>query len=394
MNSLRIGIVPVPDRATRIGGSSQANRKARLEEICGQFNRCGRPEIGDNLPSWWPFIGEIPAMNHPRLVLFAVVAAVGTCGSTNPAWPTEPWDVWNSTCQAVGGAEGVIGAFCAAEDLIYNAIAPPSAEILALRAAATSLEIRLNNLEAQVANLVYEERREEALALARAIDQARAAVAAALNIAADHPGDIAAEAQALNAALALQSPTFSSLPGRAAGAAERFDPRAALPSFIFAVDTWLAIRAAANEPWTDASRQQVDNFASHLLQTTARMRASVVCSEVWEDYERVVTPSPPHGPAHLPTTLLSTDSPTIPTGPMTEPACNHRLSCTDSMEAETVATGKTMAGKCESHSTENAKSNVARRIADYRLDETEAHAHGWRTAAGLPAICPACEVPR
>jgi hypothetical protein len=334
-------------------------------------------------------------MNHPRLALFAVVAAVGAFGLTNRAWPTEPWDVWNSTCQAVGGADSVIGAFCAAEDLIYNAIAPPSAEILALRAAVTSLDIRLNNLEAQVANIVYEERREEALALARAIDQERAAVAAALNIAADHPGDIAAEAQALNAALALQSPTFSSLPGRAAGAAERFDPRAALPSFIFAVDTWLAIRAAANQPWSDASRQQVDNFASHLLQTTARMRASVVCSEVWEDFERVVTPPTPHGPAHSrPTILLPTDSPTNPPGPMTEPACNHRLSCTDSMEAETVATGKTMAGKCESHSTENAKSNVARRIADYRLDETEAHGRDWRSSAGLPAVCPACAVPR
>src|SRR6202022_4282441 len=98
----------------------------------------------------------------------------------------DPWEVWSSICQGVGGGAGggegagagaaVIGVFCVAADLLDKAITPPPTELLALHAAVVSLDLELNNLEAQVANIVYEERREEVLTLARAIDQERAAV--------------------------------------------------------------------------------------------------------------------------------------------------------------------------------------------------------------------------
>src|SRR5262249_36306322 len=153
-------------------------------------------------------------------------------------------------------------------------------------------------------------------------------------------------AQVLEAAHALGSPAFSALPGRTAGAPDRFDPRASLPSFIEAVESWFAIRSSGGTPWTVTSQQTAAEFGGRLLDITAQMRSSLRFDEVWQDFTRVVKdddPRPPQRPR--PPQPLSPDPPP-PRTYVTEPACNHRLTCSDDMEGETRATGVTKSGVC------------------------------------------------
>ncbi|MGJ4945045.1 hypothetical protein ACQR1W_31080 [Bradyrhizobium sp. HKCCYLS1011] len=243
-----------------------------------------------------------------------------------------------------------------------------------------SIEIDLHDLEGQVANLSFEQRREEALALARAVEQERAQVYAALDVAADRPGDSAALAQALAAAHALASPTFYTLPGRTVGALDRFDPRSALPSFVVAVEVWLAIRASANEQWTDVSRQDVTGFAARLLQITAQMRDSIHCEEAWQNFVRFSCPKPDKGGPHIPLPMPRDRNPPDAPNCVPSPACNHRLSCTDEMNAETNATGKTSDGTCPADTAANARSNRAIRLADYQVEMYETIARRWLAA--------------
>jgi hypothetical protein len=287
-------------------------------------------------------------------------------------------DVWNGICGAVGGLAPIIAVFCKVTDKLVTLSQPNEPTTLReLNLKVVSLDIDLRELEGQVAALAFEQRREEALALARAIDQERAHLQAAIDIAVDHPNDIAAEAQALGAAQALAKPTFYTLPGRTVGAADRFDPRAALPSFVVAVDGWLAIRAAAKVPATPTSRQNTAEFAARLNQLTAQMRASVHCEEVFHNFERFNCPRP------KPPRIRRPGDPEPEPTPECLPsaACNHRLSCTDEMEDQTSATGTTTDGTCPGSTTANAQRNRATRLADYELEKFEAIAKLWLSMA-------------
>lgn len=98
------------------------------------------------------------------------------------------------------------------------------------------------------------------------------------------------------------------------------------------------------------------------------------CEEVWTNFERFTCPKPQTPPIHKP---LDPSSPGTPRCTTTAPACNHRLSCSDEMEGETAATGKTTDGICPSSTTANAQRNRAARIADYEVDKYEAIARDW-----------------
>jgi hypothetical protein len=284
-------------------------------------------------------------------------------------------DVWNGICQAAAAATGgILGAFCTVSDKLTKLAAPQDPITLRnLFLQVVSLENDVQKLEGQVVDLSFEERRQEALDLARSVDEQRAQFEAALQTAADHPQDIAPQTQALGAAKALAKQTFYALPGHTAGSQDRFDPRAALPSFVMAVDSWLAIRAVAQAPWTDTARQDVAAFAARLSEITSQMRASLGCQEVWQDFERISCPKTPRPK------ILRLQPPEPPEPPVctSAPACSHRLSCTDKMQDETNATGQRTEGICMSHTTTNAQQNLARRLADYQVERFEAIARGW-----------------
>lgn len=304
-------------------------------------------------------------------VRFVVVISMVCAPWSSKARPQEPMDVFSGICNALGGLAPVIAAFCKVTDKAVELAKPKDPLTLReLSLKVTSLEIDLRKVEELIPNLTFEQRREEVLSLTRVVEAERAHLQAALDIAADQPNNRSVEAQALGAAQALAKPVFYSMPGRTVGAPDRFDPRVALPSFVVAVEGWLAIRAAAKMPMTDNSRRQVASFAERLREIVSQMRVSVHCEEVFHDFNRFTCRKPKEEPCD-------------PT-----PACNHRLSCTDEMEANTHATGTTTDGVCPGRTTVNAQRNRARRLADYQVDQYDGIAIRWGTMALDPISLP------
>jgi hypothetical protein len=294
-------------------------------------------------------------------------------------------DVFSGICSALGGLTPVIAAFCKVTDKAVELAKPKDPlSLRELSLKVTSLEIDLRKVEELIPNLTFEQRREEVLSLTRVVEAERAHLQAALDIAADQPNNRSVEAQALGAAQALAKPVFYALPGRTAGAADRFDPRVALPSFVVAVEGWLAIRAAAKMPMTGNSRRQLASFAERLREIVSQMRASVHCEEVFHDFNRFSCPKPKDKTVRRPGDPEPEPTPECdPT-----PACNHRLSCTDEMNADTNATGTTTDGVCPGGTTVNAQRNRATRLADYQVDQYDGIAIKWGAMALDPIPLP------
>jgi hypothetical protein len=273
----------------------------------------------------------------------------------------------------------VIAVLCGISQAVDKLIQPSDPISLRdLYLKVVSLESGFQALEAGVANVTYELRREEVIALTRDIDAQRGAVRSALDIAADHPGSLSAEEAALAAAHALASPSFTTLPPRADGATDRFDPRLTLPSFVLAVQTWLAMRAAANEPWTATSQQDLASFAQRLTDITAKMRASLICTETWTQFDTAVCA--PTKPGHVippPEPLDPTDPPVCPI----ETFCSHTVVCKDAMAVDGQSWGERLDGECVDNSTTIADSNRANRIEAYKIAMHEALAAQWKAIA-------------
>jgi hypothetical protein len=312
------------------------------------------------------------------LVNLAACAAPPDEAETSAADSTSS-ALWNGVCGAVSGSTPVIAVLCGVTQAVDKLISPGDPISLRdLYNKVVSLEVDLQTLETGVTNLTYEVRRGEVIALVRDVDAQRGALTAALNIAADHPGNLPAEEAALAAAHALASPSFTTLPPLAAGATDRFDPRLTLPSFVLAVKTWLAMRSAANEPWTATSQQDLAGFAQRLTDITAGMRASLTCSETWDRVETAVCP--PGVPIHI-------QPPKEPIDPPNPPACDpvtycaHTVVCTDWMAWEGKSWGERLDGECPSDGTTIAELNRANRIAAYQIATYEALAAQWKALA-------------
>ena len=267
---------------------------------------------------------------------------------------------------------------------IQSWLAPPDpATIRELYNRVVALEIDVARLTRDVENISYELRRAEAIEITRAVDAQRAAYTAALQYSIDHPGETSDEVAALSAALALASASFYMFPGRTASSPDRFDPRAALPSFLEAVNTWLALRKVNGSAWTPTSENALLNMASSLEGIIAKIRAAVVCIETYMSYDHPLQPPP--RPPRIPRPLPPDPGPPPP-APPTEPRCHHDIACHDGMREETVyLLARVTKGYCgEDGSAINA--DQAKQYLDsyYMPDKLQAIADGWRALIPRP----------
>lgn len=76
--------------------------------------------------------------------------------------------------------------------------------------------------------------------------------------------------------------TFYSFPGRAARMPDRFDHRFAIPTFIFAVDAWFAVRKSTGKAWNDAIKTNARQWATHLDWVASQIEVQVYCIRVKE----------------------------------------------------------------------------------------------------------------
>jgi len=295
------------------------------------------------------------------------------------------WTVFSDVCGLVGEASPIIDAFCKiSDDLVQlNSSDPVTLDGLALQL--ESLQVETSNIETALANLTFEERREEALSIARAIDAARAQVLAAANQANGDPDGDAPMGLALSAGITLMSSSFYSFPPKLSGAPDHYDPRLALPSFIMAVDTWIAIRRVAALKWDSTSKQQLSSFAGFIDTTVNKITSSVSCKQVWQTYKRVVSSGGKTGTSGPPHRIDSGGSSTaIP--PPTEWACSHRLNCTDLISQTDVAHGEATSGACPVPIPKNSlvSDQVQRELSNYKLADYRATANRWRAIASAP----------
>ena len=157
-------------------------------------------------------------------------------------------------------------------------------ELRELRVRIDGLEADVKELERDIANLTHVARREAALSLARDIDQTRALVQSALFYAPMPHYSHDAEAKALVAAIALKSHSFYTFAGTTTSSPDRFDPRAAVPSYLEAVTAWVAIRKLNGSPFDDPTRMKLGEFADRLTEIANTVRGNISCTGGCHDY--------------------------------------------------------------------------------------------------------------
>lgn len=326
-------------------------------------------------------------MRRRHVSWLALVVLVAAFEGRGRADNLDLHGIYNGACNVIAGAAfAPAQIFCKIDSAIYDWMATPRSpeanDIIALKNLMGRVEADIRSIETTVSDLTYEERRQEAISLTRDVDAARASVSAALVLASDNPGSEAAEAQALEAAFSLASPSFMTFPAQRAGFLDRFDPRAALPSFLLAVDSWITIRSAAGRPFGPAAQQAVAQFSGRLLDVSDDIRAAVNCSEEWHEAQRAIVPRAGH-PSPFPRVLAPGEKPLKPDWePGTKTVCVHTISCWD---FEPFAAGKVETdGKCHTDGT-LAATNKEHRLADYQLDRLAQTAANWRAMAGLSA---------
>jgi hypothetical protein len=263
------------------------------------------------------------------------------------------------------------------------AAAPDPATLRELYIRVVGLELHVARLSRDVENLAWQVRRGEVIQITRAVDAQRAAYKAALQYTMDHPGTTAGEVTALAAANALASASFSTFPGRTDKSPDRFDPRATLPSFLEAVNAWLALRKTSNSSWTETSKEALLGFASRLDAIIAGIRSSVECIERYTSYDLSVV-SPWVDPY-----LVIEDPPSLAVYEWIppEPRCGHVVMCFDSMRenVEWLVSEDTL-GYCEitgskpwvSVSNSNGFYKQSYLDAYYMPNRLQEIAQGWR----------------
>jgi hypothetical protein len=147
-----------------------------------------------------------------------------------------------------------------------------------------SLEADVKELERKIANLTHEVRRQVAIQLTRDLDQTRALVQSALFYALMPQYSHDAEVDALAAAIALKSPSFYTFAGTTPSSPDRFDPRAAVPSYMEAVIAWVAIRKLNGSPFDDLTRMKLGEFADRLTEIANTVRGNISCAGGCHDY--------------------------------------------------------------------------------------------------------------
>ncbi len=240
-----------------------------------------------------------------------------------------------------------------------------------------ALEIDVAALTTDVQNLTYELRRAEVIEITREVDAQRAATLASMQYTIDHPGDTAGEVTALTSANALSIQSFYTFPGRTDKSPDRFDPRAALPSFLEAVNTWLVLRRMNHSNWTDESRNAVLGFASRLDDIVAAIRGGVVCVETYSSYDHPLVRRPP--PPRIPP-IIPPDPPVPPEPPPTEPRCHHTISCLDRMrEATEYLLNEDTRGYCANDGSEINPTQAGVYLNSYYMpDKLQQISQGWR----------------
>lgn len=109
------------------------------------------------------------------------------------------------------------------------------------------LEGQIHNLGVDVANVTYESRRQAVLEMTRDLDTVRAELRSALRF--------SDQGEAWGAADALSQSSWYYFAGRTVNSPDRYDPRMAVPSYIEAVTTLVAIRRKLGLSPTDPSFQ-------------------------------------------------------------------------------------------------------------------------------------------
>lgn len=142
----------------------------------------------------------------------------------------------------------------------------------------SSLESAVAQLGQQVADLSWVERRDAVLGMNRDMAIIRGDLSSALFNIRETPSMWSGpETTAMAAADGLVSDSFYYFPGPTAGSPDRFDPRATVPTFMEAVDTWLTVRATAGLDMTDAARAKLQGYAATLVTNAQRTLAAVSC---------------------------------------------------------------------------------------------------------------------
>jgi hypothetical protein len=173
--------------------------------------------------------------------------------------------------------------------------------------AAIALRNELNGLQYQIDRLEQKVRQTDAFveraiidAKITAIAGPRANVKTALDYQLMPDYRLAAELLAASAANTLVDEHFYNMPMK--HNQSRFDPRLASVSFVEAVTTWLAVRAANGKPIDGELKNNLHHYANHLESIARRIRDSVSCSrgcsvvEVRDRCDPVIDPSEPSSP--------------------------------------------------------------------------------------------------
>lgn len=168
------------------------------------------------------------------------------------------------------------------DKLNVAAFGDPELQELSLRIG--SLEVDVKELERFTVNITHEVRRQAALQLTRDLDQTRALVQAALFYALMPHYGHEAEVDALAAAIALKSHSFYTFAGTTPSSPDRFDPRAAVPSYLEAVTAWIAIRKLNGSPFDEPTREKLGGFADRLTEIANNVRRSISCAGGCQDY--------------------------------------------------------------------------------------------------------------
>lgn len=245
--------------------------------------------------------------------------------------------------EALGTVVTVVKAMYQVMEFLKSITDPEPATIRELYNRLNSVELDVRKLESDVANLTHELRRGAVIDLTRDIDAQRAAMNAAVIYAADHKGDTASELSALTAAIALGHDSFYTFPARVAGGADRFDSRAALPSYIEAVSSWILLRRYNGTASTPTSKDTLIRFSNILSGLAHRIRGAVTAVEVYTSYDHPLTPPPK--PRFPPRKLEPGEEPPPP--PPTERRCSHVIYVVDPMaESTTYQLKETTVGDC------------------------------------------------
>jgi hypothetical protein len=146
-----------------------------------------------------------------------------------------------------------------------------------------TLDWQVRDLQNQLTNLSYWAKRGDDIRRIESINDKRIAVKNALEGILAHPeSPWTYENTARIAAEQLGEWTYYTYAGRSATSPDRFDPRGIVPSFIWAVTEWVAIRERAGWALDATSRDKLVDYAYKLFALADRTTASITCYDEQE----------------------------------------------------------------------------------------------------------------